>query len=235
MHRIINKHGGLALYDGLPADAGATLLSNFLYFYIYSFLRNSIVLRHKVKAKLGLGHELVLGFMAGVASRAISLPLNMIALRMQSEDDDEQETDSPAFTTVVKRIYQEQGLLGFWSGFQMSVLLSLNPSITLALFQLYRRIIVRARNPSPREAFLGGAVSSSIAIALLYPLILAKTRLQARKSGSLRAVLLQRSGQYQGLEMQTIKGFLSQGVTFLVKGRIEQLVVWAYRQSIMTQ
>ena len=33
---------------------------------------------------------------------------------------------------------------------------------------------------------------------------------------------------YQGLEMQILKGFFGQGVTFLVKRRIEQLVVDAY-------
>jgi hypothetical protein len=35
-------------------------------------------------------------------------------------------------------------------------------------------------------------------------------------------------GLYQGLKMQILKGFFNQGMTFLVKGRIEQLVVDAY-------
>jgi solute carrier family 25 (peroxisomal adenine nucleotide transporter), member 17 len=88
------------------------------------------------------------------------------------------------------------------------------------------------------------------AVAILYPLILAKTRLQARKRSlselptntsikaqpSLTSVLMDAylgqypdvqkgkreggmKGLYQGLEMQTLKGFLNQGVTFLIKGR----------------
>jgi hypothetical protein len=35
-------------------------------------------------------------------------------------------------------------------------------------------------------------------------------------------------GLYQGWQMQILKGFFNQGVTFLVKGRIEQAVVSAY-------
>ncbi|EEB92475.1 hypothetical protein MPER_09006 [Moniliophthora perniciosa FA553] len=92
-------------------------------------------------------------------------------------------------------------------------------------------------NPTPGEAFIGGAVASSIASALLYPLILAKTRLQAarKQAGNTRPSLISvledaeaRGELYQGLEMQILKGFVNQGVTFLVKGRIEQMVVDEY-------
>lgn len=143
-------------------------------------------------------------------------------------------------------------------------------------------------DPTPGEAFFGGAISNSIgrlnirfvikivqsqrtpvimifvslAVALLYPLILSKTRLQASRSRStnsfgspksqstsrpktLGAVMLDAyygryhhgtssirstsdkqvrgasgiNSLYQGLGMQILKGFLNQGVTFLVKGR----------------
>jgi len=83
------------------------------------------------------------------------------------------------------------------------------------------------------------------ALTILYPFILAKTRQQVEggdSSGtSLRSVLANAyeghvppsatssnigrarvpgvTGLYQGLEMKILKGFLSQGVTFLVKGR----------------
>jgi adenine nucleotide transporter 17 len=67
---------------------------------------------------------------------------------------------------------------------------------------------------------------------ILYPLILAKTRIQAsggRKDSdsALEALLrvLRRAaatgpvGLYQGLSAQLVKGFVSQGVSFLVKER----------------
>lgn len=92
-----------------------------------------------------------------------------------------------------------------------------------------------------------------LASTILYPLILAKKRLQVatgKSSATLFSVLVDAysgksahgedslsalpkgrekrlesepmarvAGVYQGLQMQLLKGFLNQGVTFLVKGR----------------
>ncbi|KAK0195939.1 mitochondrial carrier domain-containing protein [Armillaria mellea] len=239
---IIRRYGLTALYDGIMTDTGASLVSNFCYYYVYSFLRNS-VLRYRFKAKTSLPvlQELFLGFIAGVASRAVSMPLNLITLRLQAERDADDEENSDEGQEVAS-----YGLSGFWRGFQTTILLSLNPSITLAVFQIYRRVVDRlsrsrssAIKPSPQEAFIGGAVSSSIAVAILYPLILAKARLQARRkttsTSSLGSILLDASkspgGMYQGLEMQVVKGFLGQGVSFLIKERIEQFIVESYLRS----
>ncbi|KAF9562990.1 mitochondrial carrier [Agrocybe pediades] len=302
VRHIFKKYGWEAFYDGLWPDTCATVLSNFFYFYFYSFLR-SLSTRGRIPSttakksgphKPSLLEELVLGFIAGVASRAISTPLNIVTLRIQTEREDADEfedvstSSEPAkkeagITDVVKAIYKEQGLKGFWRGFQMAALLSLNPSLTVAFFQLFRRLIsvvkasslntiltsgVRSLRHAPTdaalkpwEAFFGGAISNSIAVAILYPLILAKKRLQSSSSTTMGSVLsdayhgrpqLRRNmsyqdkekaegisqrdverapgieGLYQGLQMKIITGFLDQGVTFLVKGRIEQLVIAAY-------
>ncbi|KAF9463609.1 mitochondrial carrier domain-containing protein [Collybia nuda] len=298
IRHIIRRNGLSALYDGIWTDTGATLLSNFFYFYIYSFLRSlstrRLISLHKPRRtptipahKPGAIEELLLGFIAGVASRAISTPLNVITLRLQTgrrnddDSDDESEPTSREVMSVMKDIYSEQGLAGFWRGFQTTTLLSLNPSLTLTLFQLFRRLLnfthtraFQANNrtsvvkgalkapqvdPTPREAFLGAAVSNSFAVTLLYPFILAKTRLQATSATSLREVIVDAysgkntavhrnligeslvtgipgvKGLYQGLEMQIVKGFLSQGVTFLVKGRIEEIIVAAYLRRQYTR
>ncbi|KAJ7807821.1 mitochondrial carrier domain-containing protein [Mycena olivaceomarginata] len=288
---IIKKHGFQDLYTGLGTDTGATLLSNFFYFYFYAFLRYLLTRRrlsldskssHLIRPhKPSLMEEVLLGFIAGVASRAVSTPLNIVTLRLQIEQendgDEEEDVDEsvPRVGGVVKKIYKEDGIWGFWRGFKTTTLLSLNPALTLALFQVYRRVLTRASattgaNPSPRQAFLGAAVSNSIGMVshiLSYSIQPRKFQLQlfyilscSPKRGS--KLLLQPrcarvlrdaytgkgrsrptktlsgkksssttpgiSGLYQGLEMQIVKGFLSQGVTFLVKGRIEQLIVETY-------
>ncbi|KAI5890095.1 mitochondrial carrier [Schizophyllum commune H4-8] len=326
---IVDHHGLSALYTGLSPDTIATLLSNFFYYYFYSFFR-SLVLRKqgssgkKVKPALSIVQELALGLIAGAASRAISTPLNIVTLRMQNaRDEDQSDTSSDessdvssdaedngsasSLSGVVKDIYEREGLVGFWRGFKTTLLLCLNPSLTLAVYQLCMRVILlpqtrRLRsagktaiiNPSPGQAFIGGAVASSIASTILYPLILAKIRVQASSTlsdnfldvlreaysgkfnerrhhgygaplasddtpsfsdvvkekvpveevyeaqekavheGKGRALHARKArptglaAVYQGLEMQILKGFFGQGVTFLVKRRIEQLVVDAY-------
>lgn len=285
-----------------------TIDLSFFYFYFYSFLRLLSTKRlipfvgNKSSGKPhkpDLFEELLLGFIAGVASRAISTPLNLVTLKMQTEreDSDVKPTKAPQPAGVIdalKLIYKEHGLIGFWRGFQMSALLSLNPSITLACFQVYRRVlevlkttsprkairVVQQKglsnsiknspsptaNPNPREAFFGAATSNTIAVSILYPLILGKKRLQAsEKNATMTEILVDAylgkdiaqekqdvaiepsiEGLYQGWSVKVIVGFLSQGVTFLVKSRyvdicflratpefdyvsrIEQLVIAAY-------
>ncbi|KAJ7198546.1 mitochondrial carrier domain-containing protein [Mycena pura] len=265
---IIKKYGTQGLYNGLGTDTGATLLSNFFYFYFYAFLRylstrRRLILLSKLNHmapthKPSLAEEVLLGFIAGVASRAVSTPLNIITTRLQVDSDSDEDSNleemqlATGVTGVVRRIYRKEGLCGFWRGFKTTTILCLNPALTLALFQFFRRLLARVtggKDPNPGQAFLGAAVANSIAASILYPLMLAKTRLQATSATSLREVLrdaytgrgrgamvspgraTQKAGivgVYQGLEMQIVKGFLSQGVTFLVKGRVEEIFISMY-------
>lgn len=104
--------------------------------------------------------------------------------------------------------------------------------------------------PTPLQAFVGGAFANVLgqfkgatfsllyslihfipAVSILYPLILAKTRLQAVRHqskdrkytmlGVWRAALSPDgpAGLYQGLEAQLLKGFLNQGLTMMTKQR----------------
>ncbi|KAG6898912.1 hypothetical protein C0993_002864 [Termitomyces sp. T159_Od127] len=201
----------------------------------------------------------------------------MITLRLQAEetaiedieDIGEDNEIAPSRRSVVgaaRSIYREHGLMGFWRGFQTTIMLSLNPSMTLAFFQLFRRLLYlfvdrksfSARSnasqqvdPTPGQAFVGGALCNSIAVCILYPLILAKTRLQASSATSLQSVIKDAyhgvdtrsekgqgmrtqdataglSGLYQGLWLQIVKGFLNQGVTFTMKRRVEELIINEY-------
>ncbi|PSR71701.1 hypothetical protein PHLCEN_2v12405 [Hermanssonia centrifuga] len=204
---------------------------------------------------LSVPEELGIGFIAGLASRAISTPLSVITVRLQTETEGEDEDDelntkkgSPhesreglkrgSIIGTVQRLSEEEGLQGFWRGFTTAIPLSLNPAITLFLFQVFRKISSRysvqknqpLATPSAGSAFLGAAFSNAISTILLYPLILAKTRLQVhRKQGASsetmfsiwkRALLREGiPGAYQGLEAQIVKGFVSQGITMMVKQR----------------
>ncbi|KAF5335841.1 hypothetical protein D9757_001079 [Collybiopsis confluens] len=300
LRSIIRSDGAGALYDGILTDTAASST-----FYIYSFLRKFLIRQLTSSrnsptstpspatakkplrsVKLTLWQDLALGFLSGVASRAVSMPFSIITLRLQTgrHNVDEEHADENAVVGAVRKIYKEQGLSGFWRGFNTTILLSLNPSITLAFYQLFRRLLSLTSSPAasaksgvldptPMQAFFGGAFSNSIAVAILYPLILAKTRLQASQKDpsltssqkqTLRTVMLDAyhgrythpdssasvpnveaqsarksglEGSYQGLEMQILKGFFNQGVTFLSKDgicsfgitkRIEQLLVQAY-------
>ncbi|KAH9485650.1 Kidney mitochondrial carrier protein 1 [Psilocybe cubensis] len=106
--RIFRDYGLDAFYDGLWADSCATLLAK------PSKTRSSGLY------KPSMFEELVLGFIAGVASRAVSTPLNIVTLKLQTEREDEEEesasSKSMGMIDVVKSIYKQQGLAGFWRG-----------------------------------------------------------------------------------------------------------------------
>ncbi|KAI0821168.1 mitochondrial carrier domain-containing protein [Irpex lacteus] len=294
LRHVLHVEGWNGLYDGLNTDTAATLVANFLYFYFYSFLRGILARRKspppRVKGKaapvlLSAAEELGIGFLAGLASRAISQPLSVITVRLQTEGEDDSsesgsdkgsvyddsETEAHAtsagVTGTVKKIYAEQGLEGFWGGFTTTIPLCLNPAITLFLFQLFQRLISLRRphkqttlgTTSAGSAFLGAAFSNAAATTLLYPLILAKTRLQVHRKSlkqdesgdteSQKAKLREDTenvvsiwerivkkegvrGLYQGWEAQITKGCVSEGVKMMVKQRIEAYVVALYLRSL---
>ncbi|KZS87741.1 mitochondrial carrier [Sistotremastrum niveocremeum HHB9708] len=251
---VFRKRGWSGLYDGLVSDTGSTFLSNFCYFYVYSALR-FLLLRRKQRTKrlssLSVPEELAVGFFAGAGSRAVSSPLSLITVRLQSEKEKDAEVSESSgkgevteatVIGVARAIYTEQGLTGFWKGsFRTTLVLCLNPSVTLCFYQLLSRIILRdkcRKNPGALQAFIVAALSNAFATTLLFPIILAKTRLQA-SSGSVDSLQIWRDalqrdgihGLFQGWQTQVSKGFLSQGLTMMVKQRIERAIVQTYQHS----
>ncbi|KAH9833506.1 mitochondrial carrier [Rhodofomes roseus] len=270
---VIKTQGLSGLYDGLSTDTASTILSNFLYFYFYTVL-HALVARRRVSRDstpllatlqkaitsstapvlLGVPTELAVGFVAGVASRAVSTPLSVLTVRLQSSSDDSEDEDEEPVTVdgsekrtgrlglheVARGIYSEQGLAGFWAGFAPTLPLCLTPALTLLLYQLLRRLrlpFTSAGNNQSLRAFLDGACANALALAALYPLVLAKVRVQAwRRAGGSgtvgsaptmldvwRAACADPGrgwhGLYDGLGAQLVKGFVCQGVTMMVKQR----------------
>lgn len=147
---IVRREGWEGLYDGLLSDTAATLVSkyvyiavitnygllthptSFLYFYLYTFLRSALLRRRthssapartgkKTLPVLGVAEELGLGYVSGVLSRAISTPLNVVTIHLQtnlgSDDDNDPDGHKPqTFSDVIRAIYSDRGLGGFWKG-----------------------------------------------------------------------------------------------------------------------
>ncbi|CEQ38932.1 SPOSA6832_00403 [Sporobolomyces salmonicolor] len=221
--RTLYRSGGwTAFYSGIGPDSLSTALSQFLYFWCYSFLRDRLQARKlrqgagtKVAAAgggdggkgkrpapplLSAVEELAVGCLAGVVAKGVVSPLSMITVRAQtaseprqevaggkagderpveeeSDDEDDKYGSAPSAWTIAQDIYKEQGLKGFWSGFQSTVILTLNPAITFYAFAALQRALIPARyrdHPTPLQTFLCGAFASAIASAITYPLILAK-------------------------------------------------------------
>ncbi|SCZ90495.1 BZ3500_MvSof-1268-A1-R1_Chr1-3g02024 [Microbotryum saponariae] len=148
--------------------------------------------------------EIFVGCLAGVVAKAITSPLSIITVRQQTstnkgassqaplkdsksgmkpsngaDSDSSSSSDSgygssPSMISVAQDIIAEKGILGLWSGFQNSIVLTTNPAITTYLFELIRRMLRMGDHPMLLQTFLAGAFASSGASAITYPLILAK-------------------------------------------------------------
>lgn len=144
---------------------------------------------------------------------------------------------------IVRDIYRQKGLLGFWSGYQSAMLLTLNPSISLYLFSALKKAVLprsKQEHPPALAIFLTSALGSCGASLLMYPFILAKVRLMKEKSraNSIYQILWKAhnrrgiAGLYAGLDGQLAKNFLGDGVKLMVKERTELLIILLYRKFI---
>ncbi|KAH9925952.1 mitochondrial carrier [Epithele typhae] len=277
----IRRTEGLAgLYDGLGADTASMLVSNFLYYYFYTLL-HALVARRRMSSDvsllkaikraltsptppvlLGVPAELAVGFLAGVANRAVSTPLNVVTVRLQiaSEDDDEDEQDEETSTlgppdnvaqvahSLCSPLPTQAHKTPVLTGFRPALPLCFTPALTLLFFQLLSHLHPLRRFSSSSQsslgAFLSGATANALAVTLLYPLLLAKVRVQAAAGkGNAAKVptiaevwtsVVERdgwAGLYRALGAQILKGIMSQGVTMLVKQRVERAIVRLYLRN----
>ena len=88
----------------------------------------------------------------------------------------------------------------------------------------------RASPQSALGAFFAGATANAITVTILYPLLLAKVRVQAGRARAGRTLSMTDvwraaveeegwRGLYAALGVQILNGFVGQGVTMLVKQR----------------
>lgn len=179
---------------------------------------------------LGIFDELSIGAAAGVLSRFATSPMSNVVTRSQ--------TQGGSSTAIVRDIYRDKGITGFWNGLKASVILAAIPSVSYYLFELQKAVFVpksRRGNPKAIEIFLMSATGKAIAMLLLYPVVLLKARTQAvrAKVGLITLVksILERDGVgrlYEGALPQVLKGFLSQGILMLLKDRIATLTIAGY-------
>lgn len=124
--------------------------------------------------------ELAVGMAAGACSRTFTTPIANIVTRKQTatliDPDGVAETRE-----IMRRIREEKGIAGFWSGFSATLVLTLNPSLTFFLQEFLKATFADETydDPGPRLTFLFAATSKAISSFVTYPFQIAKTRLQA--------------------------------------------------------
>lgn len=145
---------------------------------------------------------------------------------------------------AVQELYGEAGFLGFWKGVVPTLIMVSNPSIQFMLYETLLKKIKKRRELgrvgtdgiTALEIFIFGAIAKLGATAVTYPLLVVKTRLQAKQiegvdkkhryKGTLDAIakMIHYEGLaafYKGMGTKIAQSVLAAAVLFMVK---EELV-----------
>lgn len=187
IEKIYEREGGLsAFYNGVPHEVFKGVTDSFLFFLAYSYVRQSRLAANGGRKSLGALEEIGVGVVAGAFSKFCTTPIQNIVTRKQTAAMtalDRSTGKPPASGTrdIANEIMEEKGLQGFWSGYSASLILTLNPSLTMLLHKVLLRVLVskdRRDDPGARITFLIAATSKALASTITYPFQLAKTRAQ---------------------------------------------------------
>ncbi|XP_043725994.1 peroxisomal adenine nucleotide carrier 1-like [Telopea speciosissima] len=232
----------LSLYQGLGTKNLQSFISQFIYFYGYSYFKK-LYLRKSGRQSIGTKENLIVAAVAGACNAIVTQPLDTAASRMQ--------TSAFGKSKGLWRTLSE----GTWSeafdGLGISLLLTSNPAIQYTVFdQLKQRLLKRqnsntAGGESSREAisafsaFALGAASKSIATFLTYPAIRCKVMIQAadpdddgseearpkssKTMSDVSCAIWKREGLlgfFKGLQAQILKTVLSSALLLMIKEKI---------------
>lgn len=194
--KIYEHEGGVsAFYAGVLQDTAKSVADSFLFFLAYNYLRER---RQRTNgSKLAMIDELSVGMLAGAFAKLFTTPIQNIVTRKQTAAMVAARSRNPSVhpqlstKDIALQIRDEKGLQGFWSGYSAALVLTLNPSLTFLLHEMFLRTLVprtKREDPGARLTFLLAAASKAIASSVTYPFQLAKTRAQVSSQKPLSEV-----------------------------------------------
>lgn len=240
----------MSLYQGLKTKNIQSFISQFVYFYGYSYFKRLYLEKSGAKS-IGTKANLLIAAAAGACTVVVTQPLDTASSRMQ--------TSAFGKSKGLRATLAEGTWLEAFDGLGISLMLTCNPSIQYTVFdQLKQKLILRqtrrnaesAGDSSPValsafSAFLLGAISKSVATILTYPLIRCKVMIQAADPdeddedesekpgnsrppktmlGAMHAMWNKEGipGFFKGLHAQILKTVLSSALLLMIKEKISK-------------
>jgi adenine nucleotide transporter 17 len=186
VYNIYQNEGLQGLYRGWWSLLVALMSLNFCYFYCFHSLRlwllsDSLLHVHKVLSLLWKKNgqkmilDLVAGYLAGCVAVIVTGPLWLVNTRLKlqgvasvdqggsssnnNNGDAKKQQKYKGIFHGLYTIYKQEGLFTLWKGTFTSIILSLNPAIQLAAYEMLKRHHLIVRNGS---RVVGWIVSSII-------------------------------------------------------------------------
>ncbi|KAL2530473.1 Peroxisomal adenine nucleotide carrier 1 [Forsythia ovata] len=232
----------LSLYQGLGTKNLQSFISQFIYFYGYSFFKRLYLKKSGYKS-IGTKANLIVAAAAGACTVIVTQPLDTASSKMQTSDFGKSKG---LWKTLSENTWREA-----FDGLGISLLLTANPSIQYTVFDQLKQRLLKEKMSKNRDdvssraalsafsAFVLGAVSKCIATCLTYPAIRCKVMIQTAESdedeedkaqpdsrktipGALRAIWKKEGilGFFKGLQAQILKTVLSSALLLMIKEKI---------------
>ena len=184
--QIVLQEGLAGLFRGLGPTLVGVAPSRAIYFWAYSSAKHN--LNTLLPPDTATVH-IISAASAGLASSCTTNPLWVVKTRMQLE----KEKASSSVAKIIKTIYREGGVKGFWAGISASAWGISETVVHFVIYEKLKRRLEEVRGEREGDKgrktvfdFLGlmacGGVSKTVATCLAYPHEVARTRL--RESGN---------------------------------------------------
>ncbi|GAX85544.1 hypothetical protein CEUSTIGMA_g12959.t1 [Chlamydomonas eustigma] len=155
------KKGWSALFAGLRPTLAATAISQGVYFYLYSVLRQAVVARHlslrqqagpnsKIQSgrnsDIGVLGSILVASLAGCGNVVLTCPVWVVALQMQAlQKRSSSEAKNMTSYQVAKQVFKDFGIPGFWKGLAPSLVMVLNPTMQYILYEWLTARLLESR------------------------------------------------------------------------------------------
>lgn len=124
--------------------------------------------------------DLSCGAIAGMSARLVVAPLDVVKIRFQVQSEALGRYHYSSVTSAIRTIVRSEGLAALWKG-NVPAMLMVAPYAAIQLSSFYQlKDLPHNQLPDPYSSLACGAVSSSLATVLTYPLDLLRTQLAAQ-------------------------------------------------------
>ena len=207
IRELVQDRGLSGMYRGILPILQTVGISQFLYFYIFTFAK-SLRVGDRLMAlanRSGDTSDSLQSFLgsliAGVVNMTFTEPLwkaNVFcqtrikknnALPKSTEQNQDAQTAVQVRTddeinvynifAVVLHLAKKHGLANLWSGLSTSIYLVSNPAIQYAMYDVLKSRAAAGAQISAAKGFVLGAISKAVATVLTYPLQVAQSRMRA--------------------------------------------------------
>jgi len=177
---IIAREGFKGLFRGLLPNLVGVAPSRAIYFGVYSLVKSKAATESSI---VHLGSAII----AGVTVTTITSPIWLVKTRMQLQSNEPLpgQTNYKSSLDCIKRVFHEEGIMGFYKGLGASYLGISESAISFVLYEKFKAMALAQQGNadlSNTTYLIAAGTSKLIASVTTYPHEVIRTRLREQRA-----------------------------------------------------